>query len=106
MAVTVSDALLIDALNYLDITWDDIDTNRKVSGILARGMAFLDRIAGTPQDYTAEDLPRALLFDYARYARENATQDFVNNYLTELNSLRMYCEGEAAIYESDGESDA
>ena len=106
MAVTVSDALLSDALNYLDITWDDIDTNRKVSGILARGMAFLDRIAGTPQDYEAEDLARSLLFDYARYARENATQDFVSNYLTELNSLRMYCEGEAAVYESDGEGDA
>jgi hypothetical protein len=106
MAVTVSDALLSDALNYLDITWDDIDTNRKVSGILARGMAFLDRIAGTPQDYEAEDLARSLLFDYARYARENVTQDFVSNYLTELNSLRMYCEGEAAMCESDGEGDA
>ena len=106
MAVTVSDALLSDALNYLDITWDDIDTIRKVSGILARGMAFLDRIAGTQQDYEAEDLARSLLFDYARYARENATQDFVSNYLTELNSLRMYCEGDAAMPESDGEGAA
>lgn len=40
MAVTVSDALLSDALNYLDITWDDIDTNRKVAGILARGIVL------------------------------------------------------------------
>lgn len=102
----VTPELLSDALNYLDITWRDDDTDKKVMGILARGMAFIDKAAGTPQDYTAEDLPRALLFDYARYARENATQDFTDNYLTELNSLRMYCEGEAAMNESDGEDDA
>lgn len=106
MKNAVTPELLSDALNYLDITWRDDDTDKKVTGILARGMAFIDKAAGRPQDYTTEDLPRALLFDYARYARENATQDFVNNYLTELNSLRMYCEGEAAMYESDGEGDA
>jgi hypothetical protein len=106
MKNAVTPELLSDALNYLDITWRDDDTDKKVTGILARGMAFIDKAAGRPQDYTAEDLPRALLFDYARYARENATQDYVDNYLTELNSLRMYCEGEAAMYESDGESDA
>ncbi len=101
MTVTVSDALLSDALNYLDITWDDIDTNRKVSGILARGMAFLDGVAGSPQDYTAEALPRALLFDYARYARENALSDFTDHYLTELNSLRIYNDAQAAESEGD-----
>lgn len=105
MAVTVSDALLSDALNYLDITWDDTDTNRKVSGILARGMAFLDRIAGTPQDYEAEDLARSLLFDYARYARDNATADFTEHYLTELNSLRVASEGEAAAAETEESAD-
>lgn len=95
-------ALLGDAKNYLDITWQDDETDKKLTGILTRGMAFLNRIAGTDLDYNAEDVPRSLLFDYARYARANALNDFTENYLTELNSLRIYCDGEAAM-EADNE---
>lgn len=103
--ITVSETLLSDAKNYLDITWSDVDTDKKLSGILARGMAFLDRIAGEPQDYEAEDLARSLLFDYARYARDNATSDFTAHYLTELNSLSVTSEGEraAALAEEVGD---
>ena len=96
MGMTVTAELLADAKNYLDITWQDDETDKKLTGILARGMAFLDRAAGAELDYTAEDFPRSMLFDYARYARENALNDFTEHYLTELNSLRMYTEGEAA----------
>ena len=105
MGMTVTAELLADAKNYLDITWRDDETDKKLTGILARGMAFLDRVAGTELDYTAEDIPRSLLFDYARYARENALNDFTEHYLTELNSLRVYTEGEAAA-EDDDETEA
>ncbi len=101
MGNVVTAELLADARNYLDITWQDDDTDKKLTGILARGMAFLDRAAGAQLDYTAEDMPRALLFDYARYARENALNDFTEHYLTELNSLRVYTEGEAAAEVDD-----
>lgn len=96
MGNVVTAELLSDARNYLDITWQDDETDKKLTGILARGMAFLDRAAGAQLDYSAEDFPRGLLFDYARYARENALGDFTEHYLTELNSLRVYTEGEAA----------
>ncbi len=103
MGNVVTAELLSDARNYLDITWQDDETDKKLTGILARGMAFLDRAAGVQLDYIAEDMPRALLFDYARYARENALNDFTEHYLTELNSLRVYTEGEAAA--KDGAAD-
>lgn len=81
--------LLADARNYLDITWADEDTDRKLSGILRRGMSYLNDKAGTELDYSEEDQPRALLFDYARYARANALDEFEGNYLHDLLALHL-----------------
>lgn len=82
-------ALLDDAKNYLDVTWEDPGTDEKLSGILRRGMNYLDEIAGAPLDFSQEGQPRALLFDYARYARANALDDFQGNYKHELLALHM-----------------
>ena len=81
--------LLRSARNYLDITWDDPDGDLKLYGILTRGMKYLDGIAGAPLDYTVEDAPRALLLDYARYARAEALNEFQANYLHELLGLQI-----------------
>lgn len=88
------DKLLQDARNYLDITWEDAEGDQKLSGILARGQKYIDRIAGGPLDYEAEDKPRELLFDYARYVRSNALEEFQKNYLHELLSLQIVQEVE------------
>jgi len=83
------DGLLDDVKNYLDITWAvDAGTDAKVTGIISRGMARLQDIAGVSLDFTAEDLPRSLLFDYCFYARSNALDDFETNYLSTLLSLQ------------------
>ena len=55
--------LLEDAKNYLDMTWADDAGEQKLSGILARGMAYLNRIAGENLNYGTEGQPRKLLFD-------------------------------------------
>lgn len=81
--------ILADIKNYLDITWQDDETDKKLAGILERGMAYLDQTAGEAQDYSAEGLPRAPLFDYCRYARNNALELFEGNFRAELISLRM-----------------
>ena len=99
----VTAELLGDVRNYLDITWQDDETDRKLTGILERGMSYLDRTAGEAQDYTVEELPRSLLFDYCRYARNNALEIFEQNFRAELISLRMgvqaddYAEGQGYI---------
>lgn len=87
--IELPDGLLADAKNYLDITWDDPASDEKLAGILARGMKYLDSIAGRSLDYTAEDKPRELLFDYTRYVRGNALSDFALNYLHELLHLQI-----------------
>jgi hypothetical protein len=101
--VTVSATLLADVKNYLDITWQDDDTDKKLTGIIARGMVYINETAGGEMNFDAEDKPRELLFDYARYARSNALDKFQENYLQELLSLqiregvRAYAAEQAAI---------
>ena len=81
---------LLDAVkNYLDITWEDPAGDEKLSGILARGIKYINSVAGAELDYTVEDKPRELLFDYCRYVRSNALDEFQNNYLHELLSLQI-----------------
>lgn len=83
-------ALLEDVKNYLDITWEDPDGDKKLLGILLRGMQYLERTTGGALDFIAEGQPRALLFDYCRYVRSNALDDFPKNYRAELLSLQIY----------------
>lgn len=90
--MTNPEAVLEAARNYLDITWEDPEGDQKLTGILSRGMAYLDRISGMDLDYTQEEKPRELLFDYARYARANALDEFQGNYLHELLALRVWSE--------------
>jgi hypothetical protein len=81
---------LLDAVrNYLDITWEDGAGDEKLSGIIARGIKYIDGVAGSAQDYTTEDKPRELLLDYCRYVRSNALGEFQANYLPELLSLQI-----------------
>lgn len=92
------EGLLQDVKDYLDITWTDAATDKKLSGIIARGIKYIDKAAGATMDYTVEDKPKELLLDYCRYARSNALEMFQNNYLHELLSLQIDKEVEA--YES------
>ena len=81
---------LLEAVkNYLDITWEDPAGDEKLSGILARGIKYINSVAGAELDYIVEDKPRELLFDYCRYVRSNALDEFQNNYLHELISLQI-----------------
>nr|DAY94131.1 MAG TPA: Head Tail Connector Protein [Caudoviricetes sp.] len=90
--MALPDGLLSDTKNYLDITWDDPDGDKKLSGLIARGIKYLDNTAGKQLNYTIEDKGRELLFDYVRYARSNALDEFQGNYLHELIALQMQTE--------------
>lgn len=81
---------LDDFKNYLDITWDDPDGDKKLSGLIARGMRYIDGIAGEGQNYAdASGAAYALLLEYVRYARSNALEKFQVNYHHELLGLQI-----------------
>ena len=80
--------LLKAVRNYLDITWVDYAGDVKLTGIIERGMKYLNNVAGEELDYSEEDKPRELLLDYCRYVRSNSLNEYQNNYQHELLSLQ------------------
>jgi len=74
------EGLLDDIKIYLDITWDDEQTNRRITGLIEDGMAYLDDKLGEAGDYLSPGYPRTLLKEYVRYARDAALDVFENNY--------------------------
>lgn len=87
--MTEANTLLTDVKNYLDITWTDTNTDSKLTGIISRGMKYLDNVAGAELDYSLEDKPKELLLDYCRYVRSNALEQFQNNFKSELLTLQI-----------------
>ena len=87
--MALPEGLLMAVKNYLDITWEDVESDKKIAGITERGVAYIDRIAGKPMDYMIEGSARALLFDYVRYVRSGALNIFMDNYCDELIALQM-----------------
>lgn len=82
------DGLLDDVKNHLDITWSDEATDKKISGLIAAGMAYLDGKLGEKTDYTQDGNPRTLLLEFVRYARDEALDIFENNYLSLLMTAK------------------
>ncbi len=81
--------LLNAAKNELDITWDDDDLDSKLSGILARGIKYIDGVACAELNYSTDDKPREMLFEYARYVRAGRLNEFMKDYLHELFNLQV-----------------
>ena len=81
-------ALLADVKNYLNITWEDLATDERIRGLIASATADLDDYAGEELDYLSDGLPRTLMMDHVRYARDEALDVFENNYRTQLVRLR------------------
>ncbi|MDD3393788.1 MAG: hypothetical protein PHG19_03990 [Anaerotignum sp.] len=72
--------LLADVKNQLNITWDDDATDNKIRGLIAAASVYLDGKGGAVLDYEADGLPRTLLMEFVRYARDEALDVFENNY--------------------------
>lgn len=99
LAAHGDDLLLLAVRNYLDITWPDDAGDKKLAGIISRGIKYIDRIAGQAMDYSIDDKPRELLFDYCRYVRSGALDVFQVNYRHELLALQI--DQEVAAYAAE-----
>ena len=86
--IEVNDALFLDIKTYLDITWNDEATDRKVRNFITQGMFFINDKLGTEGDYINEGHPRTLLFEYVRYARDEALDVFENNYRSMILAMQ------------------
>lgn len=88
-------ALLADVKNHLNITWEDQATEQKLCGLIAAASVYLDGKGGAALDYEADGLPRTLLLEFVRYARDEALDVFENNY----TALILAMQGERMMAE-------
>ena len=86
--------LLSDVKNYLDITFEDDEYDKKLYGILCDGRKMLYDMCGNIQDYSKEGAERSLLFEYCRYGINKKLEYFKRNFKTELIGLVIDKEAE------------
>lgn len=88
--VIVSNELLEDVKNYLNKDWKLDDTaKRSLTGMIKRGMSYLNNVAGTTLSYENEDIEKSLLLDYCRYADSKALEMFATNFQPDLLELNL-----------------
>lgn len=88
--------LLVELKDYLNISYNDNQTDRMLLSALKRGIVIIDDYAGYAMNYSQEGAAKQLLFDYCRYVRSQATEMFEINYRHDLNALRESVEIEVS----------
>lgn len=79
--------LLQDVKTYLRITWDDEDP--ELGSMIQRGERYLSNLTGTTLNFEDDDLPKQLLLDYCRYARNSALEYYQENFAREILFLSL-----------------
>ena len=80
--------VLEELKNYLDITWDDPKGEKKLLGMIRRGMAAISGKVGEC-DFLGETQEKALLFQLVMYEYSGEQQQFWVNYKSELIGLQV-----------------
>lgn len=94
--------LLSDVRNVLNVTWLDEGTDLRLLNFIDAGVAYLNDKLGEAGDYSNPGYPRSLLFEYVRYARDEALDVFENNYLSLI--LAMQNNRKVGAYAAEVES--
>lgn len=89
-----------DMRTMLQITWEDAATNARVLRLTEDGIVYIDRLLGEPGDYSSPGLPRTLLQEYVRYARDAALDVFETNYIGLINAAQN--DRRVSVYELPG----
>lgn len=75
--------------SHLNITWDDPDTDKKVTRLIEDGEIKLAHILGAKEvDFFAPGMERDLFFNYMSYAWNDCLNEFEQAYIREINRLR------------------
>ena len=75
-------ALLADVKIYLQISWTDTDTDKRLAEIITGSAAYLDSVMGQACDYAEIGNLRTLLFERVRYQYNGALDAWLPNYLS------------------------
>ena len=87
--------------NYLDVTYDDEDNDRKLYGIMKRAEAEIRELCAVPDGAELTNSEEQLLLDCCRYIRANALEDFPVNFGNAILGLRLKRLGAAEAKEAE-----
>ena len=92
---------IADVKSYLNITWDDEDTNRALTGEMERAKGIIGQYAGCAFDTlissgNAKEYIEQLFLDCVRYIHYHSYEDFKVNFAAELTALRIAVQCDAA----------
>ena len=79
---------LDDVKNYLNITYNDEDTNDKVTGIFIRSEHKIRKLVAASSSDVLTSSEEQLLLDLCRYTFNNAAEDFEANFMNDINGAR------------------
>lgn len=88
--IQTSEELLIDEVKrYLDITWNDEDTEKNVKEYIKYAKQCLNEDVGTDIDYDTDLKARKLLLNHCRYQKNKDDEFFEENFSKDINNLRF-----------------
>lgn len=89
---------LSELKNYLCITWEEPETDKRLTAILARAENILSSYSGVKLDFDDSNSAECqLLLDLCRYINNEAYEEFKINFSAELILLRA----KYAVMEAD-----
>lgn len=80
----MNDLLLKEVKNYLDITWIDDRTHKKLTLMIEDGIRDLNKKSGNVNNFTIPGRARTLLLNRVLYDWNKALDDFYINYKSEI----------------------
>ncbi|MCL1823933.1 MAG: hypothetical protein FWG44_06990 [Oscillospiraceae bacterium] len=87
----MTDILLPEIRNYLDITWEDPAQDKNLLMYIEWGISRISALCGAKtEDFTENSAAKEILFDYVRYAFNHSLEDFERNFQNKINTLRIY----------------
>lgn len=82
-------ALQEEVKRYLDITWNDNETNKSVKEYISRAKQDLSELISPDIDYEEDITARGLLKDHCRYERNKELEYFEHNFLSTIQRLQL-----------------
>lgn len=80
--------MLGEIKEYIKVNWENENAN--IQSMILRGQAHLQGLTGTILDFEIDEgLAKSLLFDYCRYAYNNALEYFEENFSKEILRLQL-----------------
>lgn len=81
--------VLDEVKNYLDITWDDEGTDKKLQGIIDRATSWVVDYFGMTAGCLTDPSVKQLFLDCCRYMWANAFEDFETNFAKQITGLQI-----------------